>query len=195
MGFVNNWRRISFLCQVDLLLSAGPYNVSIWTVLGVTEEMRTAWVLIFPKKETQLEKQDGGQGKCPFGGQIFARQGKMLSWLSSFDDNAPGLLSTRCKFGADRLNPGWASLVNASHRKVSNFWSDCIFFAVLVNNSACMFFFRDFSLQLGRQCWDPINLGIFRSLEEICNRPASFFARKETQLWKKDGGWDVIWYL
>ena len=128
--FVNNWRRISFLCQLDLLVSAGPYNGSIWTVLGLTEQMGTAWVLIFPKKETQLEKQDGGQGKCPFGGQISAQQGKVLSWLSSFGDNTPGLLSTRCKFCADRLNPGWASHVNASHTKVSNFRSDCIVFAV-----------------------------------------------------------------
>lgn len=145
VGFVNNWRRISFLCQLDLLLSAGPYNVSIWTVLGVTEQMRTAWVWIFLKKETQLEKQDGGQGKCPFGGQSFAWQGKVLSWLSSFGDNAPGLLSTRCKFGADRLNPGWASLVNASHRKVSNFRSDCIFFcSFLLITQPVWFFFGGF---------------------------------------------------
>ena len=75
-------------------------------------------------------KQDGWQGKCPFGGQMFARQGKVLSWLSSFGDNAPGLLSTQCKFRAHRLNPGWASQVNASHTKVSNFRSDCIVFAV-----------------------------------------------------------------
>lgn len=57
------------------------------------------------KRNTGQKKQDGRQGLRPWSGQISTLPGKRVQWLLRFGRDDPGLLSPRCKFCGDTLNP------------------------------------------------------------------------------------------
>lgn len=61
---------MTLLGTLKLLLLAGPWELSICTVLGVPEQICAVRVAISSRKETQVKIQDAGRGLCPLGGRV-----------------------------------------------------------------------------------------------------------------------------